>query len=81
MGKSILIIGPRGSGKTTFMEKYLSSNNTKFYKDEVTSCEKMVEVYNAALSAKSFCVIATQMELIEIPKQLVSKFKVVDLNK
>lgn len=77
--KSILITGPQGSGKTTLMREILSLTNTKFYKDEVTSYEKIEEVYSKARLRRSFCVIATQMDLKDLPKQILSKFTIVNL--
>lgn len=80
MKKSILILGLPGSGKTTKMNEILSTQNTMFFNDEVVSCEQIINTLEAAKEAKSFCVIATQLNIKNLPKKISSNFEIVNLN-
>ena len=80
MKKSILILGLPGTGKTTKMKEILSNQNTIFYKDEIVSCEQIENVHSAALKANSFCILATQLDLKELSKNVLSNFEILDLN-
>lgn len=76
MKKSILILGQQGSGKTTKLKSLLSTNKTKFALDEAISVEDIQSILAKATEANSFCIVATQLNIKQIPLPLLAKFEI-----
>lgn len=76
MKKSILILGQAASGKTTKLKSLLSTYNTRFILDGAVSVEEIQSVLQKANEANSFCIVATQLKLKQIPLSVLSNFEI-----
>lgn len=76
MIKSKLIIGLQASGKTTKVKSLLSTYNTEFVLDAATTVEEIQNVLQQATEANSFCIVATQLKLKQIPLSVLSNFEI-----
>ena len=76
MKKSILIIGPQASGKTTKLNSLLSTHKTEFVLDGAVSAEQIEVIQMSAHKADSFCIVSTQLSEISIPESILSKFEI-----
>ena len=80
MKKSILILGQAGSGKTNKLKSLLSTYNTEFVLDGAVSVEEIQSVLNKATEANSFCIVATQLKIKQIPLSVLSNFEICEMS-
>ncbi len=77
MKKSVLLLGLRGSGKTTKLREILSETPTSFVLDGAISVNEITSLYSKAIKENSFCIVTTLLDELDFPSNILSNFDVI----
>jgi predicted AAA+ superfamily ATPase len=77
MKKSVLLLGLRGSGKTTKLKEILSESPTPFVLDGAISVQEISSLYTQTINENSFCIVATLLDEFDFSSDILSNFDVI----